>query len=226
MPAKLSPKTPFSPTSRLIATRPPRRSLRAARLRRQPHIIIQARLDAGQDTPIDLTSARLSSAQLRLNLLHTEDEQAIDQFRLAHLTGLPADGLVTIPGSIPEITAPAKAASGAAAPLSPAIASAVANAQAKREIAFGDARYLYRPQIAFGAQYNRFARYNNYDLYYRNFQSNNAEIGIQITVPFFDMGHKAKARESAADALHAEREADQASGPVHRGPAPCPTHHG
>ena len=171
--------------------------------------IIQARLDAGQDTPIDLTSARLSSAQLRLNLLHTEDEQAIDQLRLAHLTGLPADGLVTLPGGIPDISAPTSAAS-AAAPLSPAIGSALANAQAKREIAFGDARYLYRPQIAFGAQYNRFARFNNYDLYYRNFQSNNAEVGIQITVPVFDMSHKAKARESAADALHAEREADQA----------------
>ncbi len=171
--------------------------------------IVQTRLDAGQDTPIDLTSARLSSAQLRLNLLHTEDEQAIDQLRLAHLTGLPADNLSPLPGSIPDIAAPTSTFS-AAAPLSPAIASAVANAQAKREIAFGDARYLYRPQIAFGAQYNRFARYNNYDLYYRNFQSNNAEIGIQISVPFFDMSHKAKARESAADAVHAEREADQA----------------
>jgi len=173
--------------------------------------IIQTRLDAGQDTPIDLTTAQLSSAQLRLNLLHTEDEQAIGKLRLAHLTGLPAETLVTIPASIPEISAhlPPTTPTAATA-LSPAIAAAFANAQAKREIAFGDARYLYRPQVAFGAKYSRFARYNNYDLYYQRFQQNNAEIGIEISVPFFDLGHEAKARESAADAVHAQREAEQA----------------
>ena len=171
--------------------------------------IIQARLDAGQDTPLDLTTARLSAAQLRLSLLHNEDETAIDQLRLAHLTGLPPEGLVTLPGSIPEIATPATttAVSGA---LSPAVQSAFANARAKREVAFGDSRYLYRPQIAFGAQYSRYTRYNNYDLYFQRFQHNNAEIGIQINVPFFDLTHKAKARESAADAIHAEREAEQA----------------
>ncbi len=171
--------------------------------------IVQARLDAGQDTPIDLTSARLSSAQLRLTLLHTEDEEAVDQLRLAHLTGLPPEGLTTLPGSIPDISTPAPSTYAPGAAPSPAVDAAFANARAKREIAFGDARYLYRPQIAFGAQYSRFARYNNYDVYYQHFQQNNAEVGIQITVPFLDMGHKAKARESAADALHAEREAEQ-----------------
>ena len=171
--------------------------------------IIQTRLDAGQDTPIDLTGARLSSAQLRLNLLHTEDEQAIDQLRLAHLTGLPAEGLLTLPGSIPEIAvAPATTFAPSSAP-SPSIAAALANARSKQELAFGDSRFLYRPQVAFGAQYSRFARYNGYDNYYLHFQQNNAEIGIQITVPFFDQGRRAKARESAADAVHAEREAEQ-----------------
>ena len=171
--------------------------------------IVEDRLTAGQDTPIDLTTARLSAAQLRLNILHTEDDQAVDQLRLAHLTGLPTDGLATLPGSFPEIpTASAESYSAGAAP-SPAIDAAFANARVKREIAFGDARYILRPQIAFGATYSRFASYNGYENYYRNFQHNNAEIGIQITVPFFDIAHKAKARESAADAVHAERDAEQ-----------------
>lgn len=171
--------------------------------------IIQTRLDAGQDTPIDLTTARLSAAQLHLNLLHTEDEQAIDQLRLAHLTGLPPENLATVPASLPQVFAVANPTAPLAPTSSPAVAASFANAKAKREIAFGDARYLYRPQIAFGAQYSRYARYNNYDLYYSHFQQNNAEIGIQITVPFFDRAHSAKARESAADAVHAEREAEQ-----------------
>ncbi len=171
--------------------------------------VVQTRLDAGQDTPIDLTTARLSAAQLRLALLHAQDEQAIDQLRLAHLTGLPPDAILIAAASIPAITTPSPSTYTPGAAPSSAIDAAFANARAKREVAFGDARYLYRPQVAFGAQYSRFARYNNYDLYYQRFQQNNAEIGIQITIPFYDMAHKAKARESAADAVHAEREAEQ-----------------
>ncbi len=172
-------------------------------------VIIEERLSAGQDTSIDLTSSRLSTAQVHLNLLHAEDEESIDQLRLSHLTGLPAEGLQTLADSIPEISLPAPKTYIHDGSVSPAIKAAFANARSKQEIAFGDARYLYRPQVAFGAQYSRFARYNNYDLYYQRFQQNNAEIGIQITVPFFDVGHKAKARESAADAVHAERDAEQ-----------------
>ncbi len=172
--------------------------------------IVQTRLDAGQDTPIDLTTSRLSAAQLRLSLLHTEDDLAIDQLRLAHLTGLPPADLSTVPNGVPKIAAPALPTDPSTPQTSPSIQAAFANAQAKREIAFGDARYLYRPQIGFGAQYSRYARYNGYDLYYLHFQQNNAEIGIQINVPLFDRGHQAKARESAADAVHAEREAEQA----------------
>ena len=93
-------------------------------------------------------------------------------------------------------------------PSSPAVDSAYASAQAKRKTASGDAHYTWRPQIYFAAQYNRFAKFNNYDLYYTNFQHNNAGIGVEITLPIFDVVRHAKARESAADAVHAEREAD------------------
>ncbi len=55
--------------------------------------IIEARLGAGQDTAINLTTARLSSAQLRLSLLHTEDELASQRLHLEHLTGLPTGKL-------------------------------------------------------------------------------------------------------------------------------------
>ncbi len=173
--------------------------------------IVQERLDGGQDTPINLTTARLSAAQIHLSQLHAEDELAADQLHLAKLTGLPATGLTTISSSIPEFSSPAGDPTGTAAPAtSPAVESAYAAAQAKQETAFGDARYLWRPQIYFAAQYNRFSKYNNYDQYYRNFQHNNAGIGVEITLPVFDMVHKAKARESAAEAVRALREADLA----------------
>jgi len=93
---------------------------------------------------------------------------------------------------------------------SPAVESAYAVAQAKQQIAFGDSRYLWRPQIYFVAQYSLFSKFNNYDEFYRNFQYNNAGIGVDIKFPIFDEAQKAKARQSAAEAARARHEADAA----------------
>lgn len=172
--------------------------------------IIQERLDAGQDTPIDLTGAKLSAAQIRLAKLRTDDEAMDDQNHLARLIGLPAEGLNVVSSSVPSFTAPSSDQTSASPSLSPAVASAYATARSKRQIALGDSHYLWRPQITFDAQYNRFAKYNNYDLYYSHFQHNNFGVGVQITLPVFDVGQRAKARESAADAVHAQHEADLA----------------
>jgi len=171
--------------------------------------IVQNRLDAGQDTPIDLTTARLTNAQIRLVSLRGDDETDTDRDHLARLTGLPAQSLTTISSSIPDVSSWAVPATSSLAATSPGILAAYANAKAKREQAFGDARYERRPQVFFGAQYSRFSTYNNYSTYYTNFQQNNAEIGVQINLPLFDMVRRAKGRESAADAVHALRDADQ-----------------
>jgi outer membrane protein TolC len=172
--------------------------------------IIQERLDAGQDTTIDLTGAKLSAAQIRLAKLRTDDEATDDRNHLARLIGLPAEGLNVVSNSVPSFTAPSSEQTSTSAWLSPAVASAYETARSKRQIASGDAHYLWRPQISFDAQYNRFAEYNNYNLYYSHFQHNNFGIGVQITLPVFDVGQRAKARESAADAVHAQHEADLA----------------
>ncbi len=172
--------------------------------------IVQDRLDAGQDTPIDLTTAQLSAAQIKLAKLRGDGDFSIDQAHLARLTGLPVQDLNVIPSSIPPI-APQRGDTAGMGPLtSPAVESAYAIAKSKQQIAFGDSRYLWRPQIYFVAQYSLFAKFNNYDEFYKNFQSNNAGIGVDIKFPVFDSVNRAKARESAAEAVRARREADVA----------------
>lgn len=170
--------------------------------------IVQDRLDVGQDTPIDLTTSRLTAAQIRLARLRAEDETTADRAHLARLVGLPAQALSTTSGSIPALPATSSELTGTTLITSPAVDSAYAIARSKRETAFGEARYLWRPQITFDGQYSRFASFNNLQDYYFRFQHNNAAVGVQITVPLYDMAHRAKAREAAADASHAEHEAD------------------
>jgi outer membrane protein TolC len=170
--------------------------------------IVQERLDAGQDTPIDLTTSRLTAAQIRLARLRAEDETTADQAHLARLIGLPAQALGTTSGSVPALPAPIANVTTTTLTTSPAVDSAYAIARSKRETAFGEARYLWRPQITFNGQYSRFAKFNNLQDYYFRFQQNNAAVGVQITVPLYDVAHRAREREAAADAAHAEHEAD------------------
>jgi outer membrane protein TolC len=170
--------------------------------------IVQDRLDVGQDTPIDLTTCRLNTAQIRLARLRAEDETAADQAHLARLIGLPAQALGTTSSSVPAFPATSSDLTDTTPLTSPAVESAYAVARSKRETAFGDARYLWRPQIYFEGQYSRYAKYTNIQNYYLKFQQNNAAVGVQITIPLYDMAHRAKARESAAEAARAQHEAD------------------
>jgi hypothetical protein len=116
-------------------------------------------------------------------------------------------GITTANESVPPFPA-ASDLNDSALMTSPAVDSAYAVARSKRQTAFGDSRYLWRPQVYFEGQYSRFAKYTNIQDYYFRFQQNNAAVGVQITVPIYDMVHRAKQRESMADASHALHEAD------------------
>jgi outer membrane protein TolC len=170
--------------------------------------IVQDRLDVGQDTPIDLTTARLTATQIRLALLRAEDDTAADRAHLARLIGLPEQGLGITNDSVPALPATSPDPVAPAMITSPVVESAYATAHAKQETAFGEARYLWRPQIYFEGQYSRFAKYTNIQDYYFRFQQNNAAVGVQITIPVYDMAHRARERQAAADASHALHEAD------------------
>lgn len=175
--------------------------------------IEQQRVDAGVGTRDDLIRARLLSAQLRLKRLHLIDDVEVVSTRLAHLTGLPADSLMTVSASIPPATEADRSVPNLAATLNAmntaGVRAAYANAQSRQYQAFGDARQNYRPQIGFGGTYSRFSEINNYQEYYQHFQHNNFEAGLQITMPLFDANKRAKEKESRAEAAHAEAQADQ-----------------
>jgi outer membrane protein TolC len=170
--------------------------------------IVADRLNAGVDTGLDLTQAKLTAAQTHLDLLNAQDETATDQSKLAHLVGLPAERLATVGASVPHL-APPEATPALALPESPTVRAAFATALSKQQIAWGDERRLYKPEIYFASQYSLFAKFNNYQIYFPagTFQYNNAGIGIQVSWPIFDRARKAHAQESAAEAVHAFAEA-------------------
>jgi len=167
------------------------------------------RTDAGVDPLSDLLQARLTAAQLNLKLLHLQSRAKTLVAQLVSLTGLPAASIIPDHASIPEIPA-------VTADTTPVLPAAVSSAQilatSKQFQAKGDQLAAsWRPQVSFGAQYNLDSdKLNNYATYYRNFTPNNVSFGFSILVPIFDFTVRAKARQTAADALRATVEAEQA----------------
>jgi outer membrane protein TolC len=176
--------------------------------------IVQDRLDAGQDSRMDLLKAKRTAAQVRLQQLQLDGQAASLRDHLARLIGMSIDNVKTVPSSIPPTASFSSADSASSFPDTPGVEAAFASAHAKREQAFGDSRYTWRPQVEFAAQYARISPFNNVATYYgprdsnEPFNYNAIGIGVQIQLPVFDAGHKARARASAADATHAEFEAN------------------
>lgn len=179
--------------------------------------IEQDRVDAGVESRVELTKAQLTSAQIDLKRIHLEDDIDLLRQRLSHLTGLPADGFATVTSSIPDAPqfSPQSDLSQRVMTQNAGVQAADANAKSKMYISFGDERQIFRPQLTVAGEYNRFASFNNYSQFYNNFQNNNFGIGIQIKIPLFDVSLKAKANQSAADAVHAAAQADQARDTAH-----------
>ena len=166
------------------------------------------RSEAGVDSLGDLLQAQLTAAQLKLKRIHLETRAALLAKQLAVLSDLPASSIFTDHASIPEIPA----VIGDEAPRALAgIEAAGALARSKELQAHGDDLSWRRPQIGFGAVYNYDSNeLNSYSTYYSNFTPNNVSFGLQITVPFFDFSLRAKARQTAAEALRAKVETEQA----------------
>ena len=175
--------------------------------------IEQQRSDAGVDSLSDLLQAKLTAAQLKLGRLHLETRAATLSKQLAEVTGLPVGSITPDHASIPEI--PAVTADERPKTL-PGIEAAEMQAQAKVLIAKGDQeRTWLLPEVGFGLLYNRNTTLlNNIGSYFvtKNGQlpANNFSTGFSIKVPVFDAGLHAKSKESAADALRAKVEAEQA----------------
>lgn len=171
--------------------------------------IEQERAEAGVDPLSELLQARLTAAQVKLKRIQLEARAGTLAAQLGALTGLPAGSIVAIHASIPEIP---KVSGDVRAVTLPGIRSSELLARSKQLSAKGDREINYLPQLSFVAQYNRNTTLLNdvNSFFAKPLPANNFSSGIAIQIPLFDMGHRAKARESAADALRATVEAEAA----------------
>ena len=185
--------------------------------------IVKDRLDAGQDTAMEYTRARRTGVQLRLQTMQLDDDIASFRDHLSRLLGLTGTEVHTLPDSIPPLVVDSGSQSTPSAVAdTPGVQAAFISMHQKYEQAFGDARYLWRPQVSFGAQYSKESFYNNgYLAYYPYVTGENPLNGlgagslpaqsvafaVNVSIPLFDQGRRDRARETMAEAVHSFHDA-------------------
>ncbi len=170
--------------------------------------VTQQRLQQGVDSKLDLTKSQLVAARIRLRIAEAQAQADVLREHLAALLGLSASAIVVDPGSMPELPVisqdedlPARAVENSLAVKQ--AEQKVASAQTR---AIGEHKALKWPTIDLASQYAYLAKYNNYDLYYRNYTANNFSGGLNVRFPIFNSVQKAKAEQADADALIAEKQ--------------------
>lgn len=180
--------------------------------------VVEQRVQAGIDNPLERNKAKLTSARIRLHIAQAQGEIDVLRSQLSHLTGLAANTIQTVPDSIPAFPQvnqdddlPARAAA-----ISPGVQLAQIRATAESFRAKGEHKALW-PTADFAAQYALLSTsISDYQQFFRpgSFQSNNATVGVVLRFPFLNQTQREKARAADAYAVRAKREAENAKNQV------------
>jgi outer membrane protein TolC len=172
--------------------------------------VTEQRLQQGVDSKLDVTKSQLVAARIRLRIAESQGQADVLRDHLSKLLGLPAESIAVDPGSMPELPAISQDADLPAR----AVENSLAVKQAEQKVgaaqarALGEHKALTTPTIDLASQYAYLAKYNNYDLYYRNYTANNFSGGLNIRFPIFNSVQKAKAEQADGDALIAKKQVD------------------
>lgn len=170
--------------------------------------VVSERVEAGVDSGVQLTKAKLATARVRLRMADTQGAVDVLRMRLSQLTGLPAEGIETVTESMPRLPSISQTddLTSKAVQASPVVRIADQQAQAKQFRARAQHKSLY-PQIDLAGSYGLFSRFNNFDEFFLKFQRNNASFGLAIRFPIFNLAQRAHAEAADAEALRAKKEA-------------------
>jgi outer membrane protein TolC len=166
------------------------------------------RIQAGLDSPVELTRAKLVVARTRFDIARTEIAADQLRFRLSQLTGLPAASILTATETIPQLPSVSQDDDLAAesASKNPLVKVAEQAALAKEFRAQAERKQLY-PTVDLAGQYAVLSKFNNYAEFFKTFERNNLSLGVVVRFPLFNQTLRAAAEVARFDALKARQEA-------------------
>jgi outer membrane protein TolC len=168
-----------------------RHSLELAHSQRQSSARIldftRQRVSERRELPVEMTEAELTAARLELRVVQLEGRERALQRELAASLGLPPDQRIEVetqPLSLAERRRERDLIDRALS-TNLDLRQAELERRAREHVAAGEEQMKW-PTIDMFGQYGLFARYNNFQDYYRKFQRNNLSVGLQVRIPILN----------------------------------------
>lgn len=172
--------------------------------------VVRERIAANQELPIEATRSQLELARIRQRVVKLEDREQTLVAELHDLTGISDAQSIEVESDEQPFTDALSAGTAAIQAQIVTLAlendSRVAEAEnerAAREKLFHGARLSYFPTVDLVGQYLLLSKFNNYDQFYKTFERNNVNVGVQVTIPLF-------AATTAANVRLAKSQLDEA----------------
>jgi outer membrane protein TolC len=144
------------------------------------------------ELPVEITKDQLTKARLVQRILQLEGRQDELEVFLRSQTGLGENQPIEVsPEELPGV-AEQEGANLVATTLrnNTSLLADESNVRAKEFKLEAEKRSKY-PTLQFVAMYSLLSRINNYDVYFKNYQPNNFNAGVQIQLPIFNAQNKA-----------------------------------
>lgn len=163
--------------------------------------LMTERVNAGLETALEGSRAKLATARMRASVNALEGAIALLVFRLHNWTGIPQSEPIETVSPELNLLADLSAVgelSERALVRSPALA-ALDHEVRSREFAVRGEQASRWPRVHLVSQYALFSRHNNFEDFFRQFERNNLTIGASIVVPLYERERR-NARLSKAEA--------------------------
>jgi len=148
--------------------------------------VTRERVQANQELPIEITRSQLRLARIQERIVTLEDSGETLELQLRSLTGIPENQTIELDTEEPSFaTDQQETAMESLALQNDTTVIEAENERAAREHILKGARWSYWPTIDAVGEYSVLSKFNNYSEFYRAFQRNNFNVGVQITVPVF-----------------------------------------
>lgn len=166
------------------------------------------RVVAGLELPIELTRAELTAARVEQQNLRFEGREDVLESQLRDLTGLTPDRRIELADE-QDVNLTGSADRPVHELVEMGMTSSIELRQAQLEFRAREERLHgerggYWPTLDFVGEYSVLSRINNYDQFFRKFQRNNVNIGVQLTLPIFSARTKAAIDFARQDLSSAE----------------------
>jgi len=151
---------------------------------------IRERVAVNQELPIEITRTQLTLARIAESIVKLEDRDAYLDSQLRDLTGIPDNQSFQVEPadeSFTEKLATAQSESdieSMAIQNDESLAEAENERQAREQLLKG-AKWSYFPTVNFVGEYSILSKFNNYLEFYKQFERNNVNVGIQVQIPIF-----------------------------------------